>query len=63
MGTRKLFVALVAFVVLAALAWQTLSDERIRWVTLAVLGLFAVRTLVHWRREQHEAHKSDSEFQ
>jgi len=61
MGTRKLLVALGAFVVLAALAWQTLSDERIRWVTLAVLGLFTVRTLVHWRREQQAVHKSDSD--
>jgi len=62
MGTHRLFVALVAFALLALLAWQTLSDERIRWVALAVLGLFTVRTLVHWRREQHEVHKSDSEI-
>ncbi|MBZ5648075.1 MAG: hypothetical protein LAN37_12725 [Acidobacteriia bacterium] len=63
MGTHKLYVALVAFAVLGLLAWQTLPDERIRWVAWAVLGLFTVRTLVHWRREQQAVHKSDSEFQ
>ena len=54
MRSHRLIAAMVAFVVLAVLAWQTLPDERIRWVTWAVLALFAARTLVHWRREQVE---------
>ncbi len=60
MRSPRLIAAMVAFAVLALLAWQTLSDERIRWITWAVLALFAVRTLVHWRREQSEA-KNDSQ--
>ena len=51
---------MVGFVVLAVLAWQTLPDERLRWVTWAVLALFAARTLIHWRRQQQEA-KNDSQ--
>jgi heme A synthase len=54
MRSHRLIAAMVAFVVLAVLAWRTLPDERIRWVTWAVLALFAVRTLVHWRRQQVE---------
>jgi hypothetical protein len=44
---KRLVVAFVAFTVLAALAWSTLPDERIRAVTLAILGLFAVKTWLH----------------
>jgi hypothetical protein len=44
---KRLVVAFVAFTVLAALAWRTLPDERIRAVTLAILGLFAVKTWLH----------------
>ncbi len=60
MRSHRLIAAMFAFAVLAVLAWRTLPDERIRWITWAVLGLFAVRTLVHWRREQQEA-KHDSQ--
>ena len=48
-GVNKLGLALVAYAVLAVLAWQTLSDEKIRWVTLAILAMFAVKTLLHSR--------------
>jgi hypothetical protein len=44
---KRLLVAFVAFAVLAGLAWSTLPDERIRAVTLAILGLFAVKTWLH----------------
>ena len=59
MRSHRLIAAMVAFAVLAVMAWQTLPDDRIRWFTWAVLGLFAARTLIHWRREQQEA-KDDS---
>ena len=59
MRSHRLIAAMVAFVVLAFLAWQTLPDERIRWVTWAVLGLFAARTLIQWRREQHAAKSNE----
>jgi len=44
---KRLVVAFVAFAVLAGLAWSTLPDERIRAVTLAIMGLFAVKTWLH----------------
>jgi len=36
--------ALGAFVALGILAWTTLSDQRLRLATLAVLVMFALRT-------------------
>ena len=42
---RRLGIALMIFVALALLAWQTLADEKIRLVTLAILAMFAVRTV------------------
>ena len=44
---NRLWIAFVVFAVLAGLAWSTLPDERIRAVTLAILGLFAVKTWLH----------------
>ena len=38
--------ALAAYAVLAGLAWFTLDDQRVRLVTMAILAMFAVRTLV-----------------
>jgi hypothetical protein len=42
----RLRMALIAYVVLGALAYTTLSDEKIRAVTLLILALFAVKTWV-----------------
>ncbi len=58
---NRLLVACVAFVVLAGLAWTTLSDERIRLVTLAILGLFAVKTWLHRKDCRGARDDSDSE--
>jgi hypothetical protein len=44
---NRLLAACIAFAVLAGLAWTTLSDERVRVVTLAILGLFAIKTWLH----------------
>ncbi len=49
---NRLWIALGVYVLLGLLAWQTLSDQRIRLVTLAILAMFAVRTIVHERRKQ-----------
>jgi hypothetical protein len=38
--------ALIAYLVLGALAYSTLSDTRIRAATLLILGLFAFKTWV-----------------
>ncbi len=43
-GSKKLWIALAAYVALAVLAWTTLSDPKFRYATVAILAMFAVRT-------------------
>lgn len=43
---KRLAIALAAFVALGILAWNTISDQRIRLGTLAVLAMFALKTWV-----------------
>jgi hypothetical protein len=45
--------ALAAYVVLAVLAWSTITDEKLRLATLAVLALFAVKTIVRRKDVLH----------
>ena len=60
--SKKLLVALAAYAGLAVLVWFTLDasvslasrDVPLRAVTLTLLGLFAVRTLLHAQRERVE---------
>ena len=52
--------AMVLFGAMALLAWTTLTDERIRGATLLVLGMFALRTWVHHRRQARK--RQDSEL-
>jgi hypothetical protein len=47
---------MAAFVALGVLAWMTLSDQRIRLVTLAVLAMFALKT---WVRRKDVMHSDD----
>jgi len=61
--SKKLLVALTVYAALALLAWFTLDasipvgghEVPLRAVTLAILGLFAVRTLLHAQRERIES--------
>jgi len=53
-------IAMALFVALAALAWATLSDQRIRGVTLLLLAMFALKTWLHHRREQVSHQESES---
>jgi uncharacterized protein YhhL (DUF1145 family) len=46
--------AMVLFGVVALLAWTTLADQHIRDVTLLVLGLFALRSWSHQRRQKQK---------
>jgi len=39
--------ALAAYVVIALLVWSTISDSRIRLVTLGILAMFAVKSWLH----------------
>ncbi len=60
--SRKLAVALAAYAALALLVWFTLDEFVIvegrvvplRIVVLAVVGLFFLKTLLHWKRQRME---------
>ena len=54
---NRLAAALVAYVILGVLTWLTISDQKIRGVTLAILVLFAVKS---WLRRKDVLHP-DSE--
>ena len=47
----KFWIAMGAYVVLAALAAYTIDDQKFRLATLAILAMFAIRTLT-WSRKQ-----------
>ena len=46
-------IALVCYVVLAALTWTTITDPRFRAGTLAILALFAVKSVMRRRDVLH----------
>jgi hypothetical protein len=47
---KRLRLALVIYAALALLAWFTLTDQRIRVITIAILAMFAIRTLTYSKR-------------
>ncbi len=53
--------ALIAYAVLGALAFATLSDFRIRALTLLILGLFAFKSWVRRKEVLHPDGKSESD--
>ena len=50
---NRLSIAFGVYILLGVLAWATLTDEKIRLVTFAILGLFAVKTLLHRKDATH----------
>ena len=50
---KRLLIALAAFAALGILSWSTISDQRIRLATLAVLAMFALKT---WVRRKDVLH-------
>jgi hypothetical protein len=57
----RLAMALIAYSVLGALAFATLSDFRIRALTLLILGLFAFKSWVRRKEVLHPDGKSESD--
>jgi hypothetical protein len=55
----RLAMALIAYLVLGALAFATLSDLRIRSLTLVILGLFAFKSWVRRKDVLHPDSESD----
>jgi hypothetical protein len=58
---NRLAMALVAYLVLGALAFVTLSDQRIRSLTLIILALFAFKSWVRRKDVLHPDKGSDVE--
>jgi hypothetical protein len=52
---------MAAFVALGVLAWTTLSDSRVRLLTLAVLAMFALKTWVRRKEIVHPDGERDAE--
>ena len=52
---------MIAYAVLGGLVWTTISDQRIRLATLAILALFAVKTWVRRKDVMHPDKGSDAE--
>jgi hypothetical protein len=57
----RLAMALIAYLVLGALAFATLSDTRIRMLTLLILALFAFKSWVRRKDVLHPDGDGDSE--
>ncbi len=53
MRVNRFWLAMVAYVAIAVLAWNTLTDEKLRMATLVVLALFAVKTVVRRKDAIH----------
>ena len=51
---NKLLLALAAYAFLALMAWRTLENANIRLGTIAFLVLLALKTVLHFYREQQE---------
>jgi hypothetical protein len=47
-------IALALLGLLGLISWLTLSDPKVRGLTLALLAMFAVKSWLHHRREQLE---------
>ena len=58
---KRFVLALVAYALLAAMAMATLSDQKIRSATLAVLALFALKTWVRRKDVMHPDNEHDVE--
>jgi len=61
MRVNRFLLAIVAYVVLAVLSWNTITDEKLRLATLAVLALFAVKTIVRRKDVLHPDSRAGNE--
>jgi hypothetical protein len=57
----RLAMALIAYLVLGALAFATLSDQRIRLLTLLILAMFAFKSWVRRKDAIHPDGDRESE--
>jgi hypothetical protein len=52
---------LIAYAVLGVLTWLTISDSKIRGLTLAILAMFAVKSWVRRKDVLHPDGENDAE--
>jgi hypothetical protein len=57
----RLAMAMIAYLVLGALAFTTLTDKRIRLLTLLILAMFAFKSWMRRKDVIHPESESDSE--
>jgi hypothetical protein len=57
---NRLSIALVCYVVLGALAWSTITDPKFRGATLAILALFAVKSVLRRNEVLHPEKSTDA---
>ena len=60
MHRNRWVLAFVAYAALGVLAWSTLEAPKLRLATLAVLGLFALKTLVRRKDVLHTGENEQS---
>jgi hypothetical protein len=58
---NRLTGALIAYAALGILTWLTISDTRVRGITLAILAMFAVKSWIRRKEVLHPDSESDSE--
>ena len=59
---NRLAAALIAYAVLGVLSWLTISDTKVRAVPLAILLLFAVKSILRRNETMHsEKHEAEDE--
>jgi hypothetical protein len=58
---NRLSIALICYVVLAALTWTTITDPKIRAGTLLILALFAVKSILRRKDVLHADKGSDAD--
>jgi len=67
---KKFYVALAIYAVLGLLIWMTIDNIplpfsavhlTLRQLTLGILGLFVLRTVLHWRADQIRAEREQHE--
>jgi hypothetical protein len=58
---NRLAAALIAYAVLGVLTYLTITDSRIRAVTLAILVLFAVKSMLRRKDVMHPDKSRDAE--
>jgi hypothetical protein len=51
---KRFWIALLLYAILALLAWKTLADEKVRWVAIVILGMFALRTVILNQRRKNQ---------